>query len=272
MNRLKFLATLASGLLAAAPAQAQSLGAAERAVLSGFNICWDAEAGGNLAQLAAAKGFTRMQRARGPLFYRDVGGSVVFVTADFGAGADGRPEPACRITALKPQVNSSYAPRQAILPGAGALRSEIARLATQNMGYRLASQGGGRTLLLADRGPRGKMIYVEETPGYHEYLYVEAARNVINDPRTRQIGLDPAGRAPLQAFVTDRWQIAFCNLNPHACQTPGQARAAAPASVPNTTLPFSGIGGRSGDNRTQQQRNYDSNWWQNHHRCGRGKC
>lgn len=285
----RMLASIAAMMVAgiAAPAAAQQFGMPERVILGTFNICWDAERGQNLQKLLSENGYAWAPQATSPIYYRDVNGTVVFLIADFGAGADGLPEPACRITALKPQVDSVWAPRGAILPGFEALLDRLASgAANMGSGYRVVYRrqpnpkraGHRHTLLQLDEGARARLIYIEEGPTHYEFLYVRGSRKVVFDPATVATGTLPAGRHGMQAFVTDRWQIAFCNLNPHTCLTPAeqrrldqQARTAA-ASRP-VTLPFSGIGSSgSGDNRSNQQRLNDKSWWDNYHRCGRGKC
>jgi hypothetical protein len=266
------------------PASANDLGAPEGAVLSAFNICWTAEDGGDHERLAAQKGFVRAPQAKGPMYHRDVQGSVVFLTADFAPGADGAPEPACRVT----ELDTPYTLRHAILPAGNALIHRMVQdSAKLGWGYRtmLLRQphprraGLKRTLLRSDQQQRARMIYIEESAAYYEFLYVHASRAVIDDPATADIGTDPKGRAGMQAFVNDRWEIAFCNLNPHACVTPEQQRrmdsaaAARARDSSSWTAPFSGIGSRGGgDNRSNEQRLRDEAWWKNYHQCGRGRC
>jgi hypothetical protein len=114
------------------------------------------------------------------------------------------------------------------------------------------------------------MIYIEEGAKDYEFLYAHGSRAVIENPRTADMGTDPGGRTPIQAFINDRWEIAFCDLNPHACLTPEQQqqrdRAAATQANRSTnwTLPFSGIGSTSGDNRSNEQRLKDKAWWENY--------
>lgn len=287
------LAVIAAALfgigLTAAPAHANALGPTERAVLAGFNICWSTEEGGNIARLAADAGFSPSPQPTGANFYRDVVGSVLFLAADFGPGADGAPEPACRITVLKPQLDTAYAPKQAILPAAGDLIDLMVReTRTMGPGYRVVMlrqphpgrPGRTRTLLRADQGQRARMIYIEEGARAYEFFYAHGARAVIADPATADIGTDPNGRKDIQAFVNERWEAAFCDLNPHACSTPQQQRqldqaaAARARDSTNWTLPFSGIGAaaRNGENRSNEQRLKDKAWWDNYHRCGSGKC
>lgn len=281
----------ASGLVAEpAPAHANALGPAERTILAAFNICWTAETGGNLAKLATDAGFAPPPQAKGSsFFYRDAVGSVIFLFADFGPGADGAPEPACRITAIKPQLDTPYTPRQPILLAPGDLIDLMVReTANMGTGYRVITlrqphprrPGRTRTLLRSDQGARARMIYIEESAKDYEFLYAHGSRAVIHDPATADIGTDPTGRVGMQAFVDDRWQIAFCDLNPHACLTPQQQRQldqqalARARDSKNWTLPFSGIGSAAGngDNRSNEQKSRDKAWWENYHRCGRGKC
>lgn len=274
------------------PAQAQYevLGTAERLVLRGFNICWDAEGGGNLEKLALGGDFIRVPQTVRPLFYYDVGQTVIFFSGDFGPGSDGLPEPACRITAVRPQIDTQYNPARSILLEPNALLNEMVRFLTNNHGYRVVytrqphprRAGRLRSLLVQERGARAKMVYIEEGPKGYEFLYAHGARAVITDPATADIGTDPLGRAGMQAFVDDRWEMAFCSLNPHACVTDEQLRRMAQADAEaarraresrNWTLPFSGIGNSAGgDNRSNEQRLRDKAWWENYHRCGRGKC
>ncbi|MBX3565227.1 MAG: hypothetical protein KF730_11720 [Sphingomonas sp.] len=270
------------------PAAAQNYGMKERVILGTMNICWDAERGGNLGKLTYEAGFDPTPQAQRPLYYRDVEGTVVFLSADFGPGDDGLPEPACRITALKPQVGAQWTPRGAILPDFNALLDRlISGAATMESGYRVVYRGqpnprrpGTRhTLLRMDEGPRARLIYVEEAPTHYEFLYVRGSRKVVFDPSTLEIGTLPAGRTGMQAFVTDRYEIAFCNLNPHACETPEQRRSReqmarnATQARPPIAIPFSGIGSTGGgDNRSNEQKLRDKAWWENYHRCGRGKC
>lgn len=289
--------TVAMGLVAATglgagnaapPSMQEPLGAAERLVLTSFNLCWTAEENGGFERLATDAGFSRTPQARGPLYYRDAQGAVVFITADFGPGADGAPEPACRFTVVKPQLDTPFSPRQPLMPAGEALIDRIiAESKNMGSGYRVVAlrqphpgrPGRYRTLLRSDQGARARMIYIERGARDYEFLYVHGSRVVIDSPATPDIGTDPAGRIPVQAFVNDRWEIAFCNLNPHACLTPQQQRQMDQAAQArardstNWTLPFSGIGSsRSGDNRSNQQRLNDRAWWDNYHRCGRGKC
>ncbi|HMO74292.1 MAG TPA: hypothetical protein PKD48_03045 [Sphingopyxis sp.] len=273
-----------------AHAQYEVLGAAERLVLRGFNICWDAEAGGDLEKLALGRGFAGAPQAVQPLFYYDAGDAVVFLTADFAPGADGVAEPACRVTVVRPQIDTPYNRARPILSEPKALLDEIVRFQTTNQGYRLVylrqphprRSGRLRSLLVLHRGARAKMVYIEEGAKGYEFLYAHGARAVIDDPATADIGTDPVGRAGIQAFVDDRWEIAFCELNPHACVTDEQLRQMARAEADaarraresrNWTLPFSGIGSTaSGDNRSNEQKLRDKAWWENYNRCGRGKC
>lgn len=276
MKRLTSFALLAGlGALAfaAGPVHARAWGEAEQLVLRAFNLCWDAEQGGNLAKLAAAKGFVNTPQSRSPVYHRDSGDAVVFLSADYGPGADGAPEPACRITVVRPQVDTSYNPRRPVLPSAAALMDEIVRVSTGKMGYQMVASrqphprraGHVRTILKAGQGGRGKLIYVEQGPTHYEFLYVHAMRSVIDDPGMPDMAIDPRGRAPLQAYVDDRWTIAFCNLNPHACETPQQrqariaaeqAQASARSSSP---IPFSGIGSSGARSLSATEKDYYDN-------------
>ncbi len=282
------VATLAAAFAVtalAAPAFAQRH-TPEQVVLGAFNICWEAEEGGDLHRLAWEAGFDPAPQATRPLYYRDVGGAVIFLAADFGPGADGQPEPACRITALKPQLDTPWTPGGSPLQGGRALVDRmIANAPSLGGGYRVvaerqphpAHRDRVRTVLISEQGARSRMIYIEEGARDYEFLYVHGARAVVHDPATPNIGVDPSGRAPMQAFVNDRWTIAFCDLNPHACVTREQqaqidARAARARAEAPWTLPFSGIGASGGDNRSNAQRQRDSAWWDNYHRCGAGRC
>ena len=82
---------------------------------------------------------------------------------------------------------------------------------------------------------------------------------VIHSPATAGLGTDPSGRTGIQAFVDDR-------------RLDQQARA---QDSKNWTIPFSGIGDaarRGRDNRSHDQKLRDEAWWDNFHRCERGKC
>lgn len=269
-------------LAAAAPAAAQ-LGEPERAVLTALNICWEAEEGADLGQVARSYGFYRVPQARAPMQMTEAGASVVFLSADFGAGADGDPEPACRITVLKPNLDTAWTPPGPPLPAGSALVERIiSASAGFGRGYQVLQRAAshprrpGRTgtLLRSDEGRRARLIYIEQGPADYEFLYVAAAREVADAPATRDIGTDPSLRTVLQAFVNDRWEIAFCELNPHACRTPEQLRAEREAasqdrgwSLPSLVLP-----GSRDDPRAHQRQLQDSAWWDNYHRCGRGTC
>lgn len=251
----------------------------ERLILGSLNACWEAEEGANFSSLAWENGFAPAPQARGPLFYRDAGGVVIFVSADFGPGADGQPEPACRITALKPQLDTPWTPRGAPMP-AGFVERVARETVAMGAGYELhvlrqrhpTRAGRLRTILVADSGARGRVIYIEEGPEDVDVLYFHAARAVFTDPATLDLGTDPGVRPALQAFVNDRWEMAFCDLNPHACVTAAeQARIDAAAAEPRA-LPFSNFDTGPGDNRSQAQRQRDSAWWDNYHRCGSGRC
>lgn len=291
VRRLRMIAL--AGCMATAPAisaSAQSLPVPERVVLGAFNVCWEAEDGANVYTVAHEYGFIQPPQATNAIFHRDVEGAVVFLSADFGPGADGQSEPACRITVLRPQIDTPYLRRMPILSEPGTLIQQIADAsATMGSGYKVISMrephprraGRMRTVLRQDNGTRARLIYIEEGPTAYEFLYVNGARSVVNDPATADLGTDPAGRIHIQAFVDDRWEIAFCDLNPHACLTDAQVRAMAQADAEAArraraseqwVLPFSGIGSSGGDNRSNEQRLRDEAWWENYHRCGRGRC
>jgi len=277
----RIAAAVAAALSFAAPAFAQH--PPEQVVLGAMNSCWQAEEGANFQRLVWENGFARVPQAQGELYFRDAYGVVIFLTASFSPGADGAPEPACRITAMKPQLDTPWTPG-----GAPLQASFVTQMAQETVGFgytiRALRQphprraGRFRTMLTSDQGARGRMIYIEEGPQDVEFLYFHASRAVFSDPATPDIGTDPAVRTPLQAFVNDRWTIAFCELNPHACITREEqaridARAAEARRQEQWTLPFSGIGASAGgDNRSAEQRSRDSAWWDNYHRCGSGRC
>ncbi|HRK64154.1 MAG TPA: hypothetical protein PLN53_07135 [Terricaulis sp.] len=277
---MKFVLAAIVALVTATPAFGQH--SPEQLVRGAFFSCWQAEEGANFQHLVFANGFARVPQAQGDLYFRDARGVVIFLSASFSPGADGQPEPACRVTAMQPQLDTPWTPGGAPLPGSFV---EVIARETQAMGYSLRAlrqphprrAGRLRTILVFDGGARGRMIYIEEGPQDVEFLYFHASRAVFNDPATPDIGTSPAVRTPLQAFVNDRWTIAFCDLNPHACITREEqaridARAAEARRQEAWTLPFSGIGASSGDNRSGEQRSRDSAWWDNYHRCGSGRC
>jgi len=259
---------------------------AERLVLASFNLCWEAEQQGGFRERAVQNGYTQAPQTDMPLYYRDGGGSVVFILADFEPGADGKPEPVCRVIALKPQIDSSFVPKHAVLPFGDVLVNKmIAETTNMGAGYGLVYQrqrhptrlGRLRTLMRAQDDGRARILYIEEAPQYYEFVYVHAADEVANDPRTLDMVMQPSSRAGMQAFVDDKWEIDFCNLNPHACVTDAQLaqqeRLRQNDSRTGWALPFSGIGSTgSGDNRSNQQKSEDKAWWENYHRCGSGKC
>lgn len=280
------LLAVLGAMAVAAPAQAITL--KERLVLGAFNMCWQAEDGANLNQLLAQNGFARAPEARRPIYFRMVGGTTVMFTAYFARDTAGEKENACRITALKPQLESPWTPRHAIFDEyQGLLDQLIGGAQKMGSGYRLLARrapvpgrpGHLRTLLRLDEGSRARIIQVEEGPTFYEFIYFHAARGLADDPANlARIG-NPEARAQLQWMVDDSWEVAFCNLNPHNCSTPEQRRQQAEAEArarqarQPIPIPFTGIGRiGSGDNRSPEQRRNDKAWWENYHRCGSGKC
>jgi hypothetical protein len=279
MNRTVALVFgLVTALASTAAAQDQTT-TAESAVLEALNACWHGEDGSDVRQEARRIDYTLMPGARGNYFYRALGDRVVTFSADYGPDAQGRPEPACRVTVLVPQLDTPWSRRLPILSNPDLLLDVMIDGAERmTPPYRVVSRraphpsrpGARRTLLKAYEGDRGRMIYIEESPDAFEVLYVHAVRSTIDDPSIPDIGTDPVGRVGAQAFVDDRWTIAFCELNPHACSEPESARASSSVTQ-NWTLPFSGIGSSGGDNRSAQQRSRDESWWRNYHETGRGR-
>lgn len=284
--KLRWLAGLCALTLPAVPAQAITM--KERLVLGSFNMCWEAEDGADLSRALRENGFAMAPQARTPLYFRQESGTTILFASFFGRDGSGGRESACRITALKPQVNSPWTPKSAIFPEFSALLDRLVQgAATMGGGYKPVAlrqpiarrPGHARTLLRLDEGTRARMIYVEEAPTYYEFVYYSAARSIIDDPGTIGDVVQPPARAAMQAFVDDGWEIAFCNLNPHHCLTKEQQRqqqemaARAARNREPIPIPFSGIGSiRSGDNRSNEQRLKDKAWWENYHRCGSGKC
>ena len=278
------LTCLVSAWLWAAPIKAQPQHDEQRVVLAGFNACLLGEMGRSFGQEAQRLGFSRAPQATGELYVYKINNSSVFVGADYGAGADGRPEPACRITVLKPQIDERYTPRGSPLPDAASFVDYlIQRNGALDEAYQVVYRrqphptrsGKLRTLMRTDAGSRIRLVYIEEGPNDVEFLYAHGARNVMMDPRITDMGTDPRGRQNMQAYVNDVWEIAFCDLNPHACLTRAQmeemdrqARAQANQREP-IPIPFSGIGGRSGDNRTNEQRLRSEAAQQERMRCER---
>lgn len=260
----------------------------EAMVLTGFNLCWDGEAGADLMATAGRSGFTHEGYSDALSFYADAEGAVVFLVADYGQGTDGLPEPACRITVLRPQVDTAYLLKTAVLADPAGLLSQIAAHHTgqtepwqMKMFRKPHSSRLGRTatLLRWSKEDRAKIVYVEEGPTYAEFVYVHGNVAVIDAPGLAETATTPLRRVGLQAFVDDRWTIAFCDLNPHACSTPQQAQAPTSSNkwdANNWVLPFSGIGAaaRRGDNRSHDQQLRDRQWWTdyNYRTCGRAQC
>ena len=278
------LALITAASLWGQPAKAQSINDEQAAILAGLNACFIGEERGGFGQEALRLGFGRAPQATGDLYVAKVNNSTIFVGADYGAGADGRPEPACRITVLKPQIDEQYTPRGPVLPEASAFIDYLVqRTARLGEGYSLVYRrqphptrsGKMRTLLRSDMGARVRLLYIEEGPNDVELLYAHGARAVMMNPQITDIGTDPRGRQNMQAYVNDVWEIAFCDLNPHACLTRAQmeemerqARVEANRRDP-IPIPFSGIGGRSGDNRTNEQRLRSEAAQQERMRCER---
>lgn len=282
----RWLALLCALALPAAPAYAITM--KERVVLGSFNMCWEAEDGADLSRALRENGFAMAPQAATPLYFRQESGTTILFASYYSRNPAGEREASCRITALKPQVDSQWTPRAAIFPEFSALLDRIVQ-ASANMrgGYRLVAlrepiarrPGHARTLLRLDEGPRARIIYIEEGPTYYEFVYRNTARAIIDSPAGLGEIIQPAARAAMQAFVDDGWEVAFCNLNPQNCLTQEQQRqqeamaARAARNREPIPIPFSGIGSvRSGDNRSNQQRLDDKAWWQNYHRCGSGKC
>lgn len=272
--------------LSANPAQAITM--KERIVLGSFNMCWQAEDGANLEQALRENGFTMAPQATTPLYFRQESGTTVLFASYFGEDSDGGRISSCRITALKPQIDSRWTPTAPIFSEFSSLLDRIVQgAANMGSGYRHVAArqpiaqrpGHARTLLRLDEGSRARMIYIEEGPTYYEFVYFNSTRAVVDDPGTLDAVIQPAARAAMQAFVDDGWEVAFCNLNPQNCLTPEQQRqqeamaANAARNRAPISIPFSGIGStRSGDNRTNEQRLRDKSWWENYHRCGSGRC
>lgn len=279
MNRI---AALLSGLVIAV---ASTVSAQERAitpesaVLEALNACWIGEDGGDVRQAARDYDFTLMPGARGAYFYRTFGDRVVTFSADYAPDALGRPEPACRVTVLVPQLDTPWSRRLTPLVQPDTLLETMIRFGARvSPAYQVVERraphprrpGARRTLMKAYQGDRGRMIYIEENPDAFEVLYVHAVRATIDDPAIPDIGTDPVGRVGAQAFVDDRWTMAFCELNPHVCAEPARAQMSGSVTQ-DWTLPFSGIGASGGSNVSAQQRSRDESWWRNYHETGRGR-
>ncbi len=291
-EKVHALARCFSGAIACAlsvaiahPAMAHS---PDAMVLTGFNLCWDGEKGANLKAEAERVGFTHDGYSDALSFYADAEGAVVFLVADYGAGADGRPEPACRITVLRPQIDTPYLRKAAILADASGLLNQIAAFHSGLPDpYRIlmfrkphASRlGRTATLLRWSGGDRAKIVYVEEGPTYVDFLYAHGSAAAIDAPGLPESATSPLRRVGLQAFVNDRWTSAFCDLNPNACAAPQQPqppKSSTSWNFENWVLPFSGIGAAAarGDNRSHEQRLRDRQWWTdyNYRTCGRAQC
>lgn len=252
----------------------------EHMVLRAFNVCWDAERGGDLRRLARAEGMAENVGTEMPSFFRDVGGSVIFLAANARAPGGGPHDQGCRVTAIRPQVDTTFLRRGPVLSDPTALIEGMTQAAQRfDPPYRVVvyrqphptRAGHRRTILRADEGARGRVIYLEEGPRDYEFFYFHGDRATVSDPALLDGATIPEGRAYAQAFVDDRWVAAFCELNPHACSDPGTQQASQDDWSPgNWVLPFSGIGGSGGDNRTASQRSRDESWWRNYHATGRG--
>lgn len=285
------IVTACAALTAAlpSPAAAQAITLKERIVLGSFNMCWEGEEGKNLTADLRDNGFALAPQATNNLYFRQEGDTTLLFGFWFGKDKLDRSEAFCSVTALKPQIVSPWTPKGAILPAFDQLLDRIiASAANMGPGYRTVQvrqpipgqPGMRRTLLHATQGTHGRIIFIDEGPTLYEFGYYNAHSSVIKDPAMWKDLVQPSTRNAKQMMVDDKWEIAFCNLNPHNCLTKEQQRqqemAAAQARQQgsrNTALPFSGIGSiRSGDNRTNQQRLNDKAWWENYHRCGRGKC
>lgn len=280
------LALLLLGGAAEAQAQSGASMTPERLAFNALNACWNANQHDDPDTHARAEGFSRMPGATMPYYYRPVGGVVATLSISLEPNDRGEPEPACRVTFLKPNLDTPWTPRGPIMDSAAVVERMVSTTTSWASPYRLVTRrqshptrvGRTRTLLRRQDAQWSYILYVEEGPEAVEILWAGGSARVINDPGLPDFGTEPAGRQAAQAFVNDRWQIAFCELNPHACETPAQAAARqraqnspAPAAR-NLALPFSGIGaGGSGDNRSNAQRLRDESWWRNYHNTGRGR-
>lgn len=290
MALTKMLALLSAATtlaLAATPARA-ALGEKERAVLSAFNICWDIEAGKDMAALLSANGFQRAPQATNHVYFREVQGTTIMTILYFGKDSAGEHEAACRVTALKPQVQSPWTPQHPILPGFETLLDRIVGAsAAMGPGYRPEYMrephpnrpGVRRSRLFRDDGKHGRFLYVEESATHFDFAYYHAARAILKQRDVMEQVTRADSLQAMQLFVDDGWTVRFCNLNPQNCETEAQraARAAQSAQAgrsSSSALPFSGIGAiRSGDNRTNEQRLRDRAWWSDYHsRCARTRC
>lgn len=283
--------TAAAALMAWLPtsASAQAITLKERIVLGSFNMCWEGEEGKNLTADLRNNGFALAPQATSNLYFRQEGDTTLLFGFYFGQDKLGRSEAFCSVTALKPQIVSPWTPKGPILPAFDQLLDRmLGSAANMGPGYRAVQMrqpipgqpGMRRTLLHANVGTHGRIIFIDEGPTLYEFGYYNAHSSIIKDPGMWKDLVQPSTRNAKQMMVDDKWEIAFCNLNPHNCLTKEQQRqqelAAAQAQQRgnrNTALPFSGIGStRSGDNRSHEQRLRDKAWWENYHRCGSGKC
>ena len=291
MGRIATLISATCAVLAAAlpsSAAAQAITMKERIVLGSFNMCWEGEEGKNLTADLRSNGFALAPQATSNLYFRQEGDTTLLFLFYFGQDKLGRSEAFCSVTALKPQIVSPWTPKGAILPAFDQLLDRmISSAAKMGPGYRTVQvrqpipgqPGMRRTLLHANDGAHGRIIFIDEGPTLYEFGYYNAHGSIIKDPGMWKDLVQPATRNAKQMMVDDKWEMAFCSLNPHNCLTKEQQRqqeiAASQAARGNrnTALPFSGIGSiRSGDNRSNEQRLNDKAWWENYHRCGSGKC
>ena len=294
-RNLLSLAACLTLTLQAGPGRAAQSGEAmtpDRYVMRSLEMCWEVVDGANAEVSARSRGFYRMPGTSAPYFFRDVGGRVVTVSVSLEPNAAGQAEPACRVTVLKPNLDTPWTPRGSLLDNASGL---VDRLVSVMSGaptnYQVVTRrqahprraGHLRTLLQRRRGDTLALFYFEEGPQAIEILWAEGAVSALSDPSIPDFGTDPAGRRGAQAFVNDRWEMAFCELNPHTCETPAQraanaASAAAARPSSDWVLPFSGIGQSAArarqdhlnDPRTHAQRLRDQGWWDNYRRSGRG--
>lgn len=271
-----------------AKSQEQPLAIKERLVLGSFNMCWEGEdQPGNLPIRLRENGF-RLAPFSDTLHMRTEQNTTILFMAYYGQDANGQPETYCRITALKPQIDSHWTPKAPIFNDFDALLDRIINATgTMGGGYRLTTlrqptggtTGPRKTVLHLDERVRGRIIHIEEAPRYYEFVYINAPRATIANPATLDQVIQPEARAAMQLMVDDSWEVAFCNLNPQHCLTEAQRRQQAEMAARAANrrepipLPFSGIGSiRSGDNRTNEQRLRDRAYWENYHRCGSGRC
>jgi len=277
----------AAWLGSAAPAYAQALSIKEKLVLGSFNMCWEGEEQGNLATRLKENGF-RLAPNSETLYMRQEQNTTILFTAFYGKDPEGGPETMCRITALKPQIVSPWTPKSPIFDDfSGLLERIVDGAATMGSGYRTTamreiepgSRDLRRTKLYLDERVRGRLIHIEEASTYYEFVYINSLRSRIASPTTLSEIIRPDARAAMQLMVDDSWEVAFCRLNPQNCLTEEQRRQQAEMAARASQrrepipIPFSGIGAiRSGDNRSNEQRQRDRAFWDNFHRCGSGRC